>query len=46
MAKIYYNLIISGRRIIDNVPLKWRKEVEKMLEGDADEDNRNVSDTK
>lgn len=46
MAKIYYNLIISGRRIIDNVPLKWRKEVEKMLEADADEDNRNVSDTK
>lgn len=46
MAKIYYDLIISGRRIIDNVPLKWRKEVEKMLEGDADKDNRNVSDTK
>ncbi len=46
MAKIYYNLIISGRRTIDNVPLKWRKEVEKMLEVDADEDNRNVSDTK
>lgn len=46
MAKIYYNLIISGRRTIDNVPLKWRKEVEKMLEGNADEDNRNVSDTK
>lgn len=46
MVKIYYDLIISGRRIIDNVPLKWRKEVEKMLEVDADEDNRNVSDTK
>ena len=46
MAKIYYNLIISGRRIIDNVPLKWRKEVEKMLEDDANEDNRNAFDTK
>lgn len=46
MAKIYLNLILSGRRTIDNIPLKWRKEVEKMLEVDADEDNRNVSDTK
>lgn len=46
MAKIYYDLITSGRRTIDNVPLKWRKEVEKMLEGNADEDNRNAFDTK
>lgn len=42
MAKIYFNLIRIGRRSIDDVPLKWRKEVEKMLEVNENEDNRNV----
>lgn len=42
MAKIYFNLIISGKRALDDVPLKWRKEVEKMLEVDGNEDNRDV----
>lgn len=42
MAKIYFNLIISGKRTLDDVPLKWRKEVENMLEVDENEDNRDV----
>lgn len=42
MAKIYFNLIISGKRTLDDVPLKWRREVEMMLEVDENEDNRDV----
>ena len=42
MAKIYFNLIVSGKRTFDDVPLKWRKEVEKMLEVYEIEDNRDV----
>lgn len=40
MAKIYYNLIKAGKRVIDDVPLKWREEVQKLL----DEENGEVSD--
>ena len=38
MAKIYYNLIIAGKKTLDDVPLKWREEVKKMLEAE-NEDN-------
>ena len=31
MAKIYYNLIIKGLKTIDDVPAKWRAEVEALL---------------
>lgn len=31
MAKIYYNLIIKGLKTINEVPEKWRAEVEEML---------------
>ena len=31
MAKIYYNLIIKGLKTINDVPEKWRAEVEAML---------------
>ena len=31
MAKIYYDLIISGDITIDDVPAKYQKEVEEML---------------
>ena len=31
MAKIYYDLIISGDITIDDVPAKYKKEVEEML---------------
>ena len=34
MAKIYYRLIREGRYSIEQVPAKWRKDVEKMLEAD------------
>lgn len=32
MAQIYYNLIKKGLRTIDDVPLKWREEVQAMLD--------------
>lgn len=31
MAKIYYNRIKAGIMTIDEVPARWRNEVEKML---------------
>ena len=31
MAKIYYNLIVKGLKILDDVPEKWRIDVEKLL---------------
>lgn len=34
MAKIYYNLIMAGKKTLDDVPMKWRDEVRKMLEGE------------
>lgn len=34
MAQIYYNLIKKGLRTIDDVPLKWRAEVQAMLDAD------------
>ena len=35
MAQIYYNLIKKGLRTIDDVPLKWRDEVQAMLDAEA-----------
>lgn len=34
MAKIYYRRIKEGRMTIDEVPERWREEVEKLLEED------------
>ena len=34
MAQIYYNLIKKGLKTIDDVPLRWREEVQAMLDGD------------
>lgn len=34
MAKIYANLIRAGRKTINDVPVKLRAEVEKILNGD------------
>ena len=31
MAKLYYNLINKGLKTIDDVPEKWRAEVEALL---------------
>lgn len=34
MARIYYNLIKKGLKTIDDVPKKWREEVQRMLDED------------
>jgi len=34
MARIYYNMIMMGKITIDDVPAKWRAEVEALLAGD------------
>lgn len=34
MAKIYFKYIKRGKITIDEVPQRWRAEVEKMLEED------------
>lgn len=33
MAYFWYKLVKSGAKTIDDVPEKWRDEVERMLEG-------------
>lgn len=38
MAKLYYNLIKASKKTLDDVPLRWREEVRKMLEVE-NEDN-------
>ena len=35
MAIIYYNLIKSGKRTIEQVPIKIRNEVEELLNGNS-----------
>ena len=37
MAQIYYNLIKKGLKTIDDVPLKWREEVQAMIDTEATE---------
>lgn len=31
MAKVYYSLIKKGLRTIDDVPSKWKEEVQELL---------------
>ena len=38
MAKIYYKRIKAGLMTIEDVPDKWRKAVEEMLEKEGQED--------
>lgn len=33
MAKIYYRKIVAGEMTIDDVPERWREEIQKLLEG-------------
>ena len=33
MAKIYYKQILSGKLTIEDVPQRWREQVEAMLGG-------------
>lgn len=35
MAAIYVRWIKAGKMTIDQVPARWREQVEKMLEADA-----------
>ena len=45
MAKIYYNLIKAGKKTIDDVPLRWRDEVQKLLDEEKGEgSNENSAD--
>ena len=34
MAKIYYMLIQNGSYTIEQVPARWREQVQKLLDGD------------
>ena len=34
MAKLYYNLIKANKKTLDDVPLRWREKVKKMLEAE------------
>ena len=34
MAQIFYNLIKKGLKTIDDVPEKWRAEVQALMDGD------------
>lgn len=34
MAEFWYKLVISGKKTIDQVPIKWREIVRQMLEND------------
>lgn len=35
MAQIYYNLIKKGLKTIEEVPLRWRTEVQAMLDAEV-----------
>ncbi|WP_342505604.1 CD1375 family protein [Sporosarcina sp. FSL K6-2383] len=36
MAKLYYDLIQKELRTVDDVPLKWRADVQVLLDADVD----------
>lgn len=36
MAKIYYRWIDAGRMTIDEVPPRWREQVRKLLDAEAE----------
>lgn len=36
MAKIYYRWIDAGRMTIDEVPMRWREQVRKLLDANAE----------
>ena len=37
MVKLYFNLIKANKKTLDDVPLKWREEVKKILEAEENE---------
>lgn len=36
MAKLYYNAVKAGRRTLESVPERWRRQVREMLEADGE----------
>ena len=36
MAKLYYDLIKKGLKTIEQVPVKWRAEVQALLDADQE----------
>jgi len=36
LAKIYYRWINAGRMTIDEVPVRWREQVRKLLDAEAE----------
>ena len=36
MARLYCEAVKAGKRTLESVPKRWRAEVEKMLEAEAD----------
>lgn len=37
MAKIYYRWIKAGKMTIDQVPTRWKEQVQKLLDADEEE---------
>ena len=37
MAKIYYRRIVAGKMTIEDVPERWREEVQALLDGEVQE---------
>lgn len=35
MAKLYYDLIKKGLRTIDEVPMRWRADVQALIDADV-----------
>lgn len=35
MTKLYYNLIKANQWLIENVPVRWRTDVQTLLDADA-----------
>ena len=35
MAKLYYDLIKKGLKTVDDVPLRWRADVQALLDAEA-----------
>ena len=36
MVQLYYNLVTNGRRVIENVPERYRADVQSMLDAERE----------
>ena len=39
MDKIYYLLIVKGKKTIDDIPIEWKEAVQKLLDESGAESN-------